>query len=61
MKKKLPMKGDPVPEWLRAKPICACSRPATRNINGLWACELCFHTGTEMLDLLNAPLKARRG
>ncbi len=60
MRKKLPMKGDPVPEWLLAKPSCSCTKPGTRTINGEWFCELCFHAGTEMVDLLSVPLKTRR-
>ena len=59
MKKKLPMKGDPLPEWLRKKPLCPCTNPATHNINGNWFCEMCFQAGTEDWDLLNAPLKVR--
>ena len=61
MKKKLPMRGDPVPEWLRAKPHCPCSKPASHNINGEWFCEMCFQAGTEMWDLLNPHSQAHRG
>lgn len=60
MKKKLPMKGDPVPEWLLAAPRCPCTLPASHNINGQWFCELCLQAGTEMVDLLTVPLKTRR-
>lgn len=60
MKKKLPMKGDPVPEWLLTRPRCACTRPASHNIGEDWYCEMCFQIGTEMVDLLTGPLKTRR-
>ena len=59
MKKKLPMKGDPTPDWLRSKPLCPCSNPGSREINGKWFCEMCFQAGTEDWHLLNPNLKAR--
>ncbi len=60
MRKRLPMKGDPMPEWLVSKPRCTCTRPANHNINGVWFCELCFQAGTEMVDLLTVPLRTTR-
>jgi hypothetical protein len=39
------MKGDPIPDWLRKKPLCPCSNPASHNINGAWFCELCSQVG----------------
>ncbi len=59
MKKKLPMKGDPLPDWLRQRPNCPCTNPTNHNINGHWFCELCFQAGQETWDLLNTPLSRR--
>jgi hypothetical protein len=53
MRKKLPMKGDPVPDWLRKTPLCPCTNPASHSIEGQRFCALCFPAGQEMRDLLN--------
>jgi hypothetical protein len=51
--------GDPVPEWLRTKPLCPCAKSAIHNINGQWLCETCFQAGTEMWDLLDRAVEVR--
>jgi hypothetical protein len=53
------MKGDPAPDWLRQKPLCACLNSATREINGKWVCEMCYMAGMEDRNLLSPRTNTR--